>query len=259
MSRLRDLPYNFLPLKIEFRLQSPLALAHPWLHLEGIVAHLWHRMNNPHYRALPSKRVEKVQGRLTLPLKRYYCCHQFIYHASVGLIDAETPEEAWKALDRLQLTKIYKRFYERGLDYNRVRVKKISRGSGYFKDFAMSLPYIPAKRVVFYANGDPDILEVLFEALPGLGKKTAIGYGFIRDFKIKELSENRSIVMDGYAMRPIPYFMLKHHEELVMLAYKAPFWAKESVALCAPPFTKVELKEGAVDERGVERIIPAVV
>lgn len=259
MNDLRDLPLNFFPLKIEFRLQTPLALAHPFLHLEGIVAHLWWRMVNPNYRSLPSKRVIKIHSNLKLPLKRFYCCGQFIYHASVSLIDADRPEEALRALERLQVAKIYKRFHERNLDYNRVRVKKISRGSGYFKDFAMSLPYIPARRVVFYANGDPDVLEMLFEALPGLGKKTAIGYGFIRDFKIKELDEDYSIVMDGYAMRPIPYFMLKRQEELVMLAYKAPFWAKENVALCAPPFTRVELKEAEANGRGVERVLPAVV
>ncbi len=258
MNPLRDFPYNFLPLKIEFRLQSPLALAHPWLHLEGIVAHLWYRMNYPNYRALPSKRVQKVQGHLSLPLKRFYCCNQFIYHASVSLFDTDRPEDALRALDRLQVGKIYKRFYEKRLDYNRVRVKKISRGSGYFKDFAMSLPYLLVQRVVFYANGDPDILEVLLDALPGLGKKTAIGYGFIKDFKIKELDEDHSLMMDGYAMRPIPYFMLKKHEELVMLAYKAPFWAKENVTLCAPPFTKVELKEGIENGGRVEAVLSHV-
>ena len=159
----------------------------------------------------------------------------------------------------MYMTTIYKRFYEKALDYRKVKVKKISRGSGYFKDFAMSLVYIPAKKVTFYANADPDILEMLFEALPALGKKTSIGFGFIKDFKIEELDEDYSIVWDGIAMRPIPYFMLKSQEELVMLAYKAPFWAKENVALCAPPFTKVELKEEESNGRGVERVLPAVV
>ena len=150
---MREPPFNFLPLKIEFRMQTPIALAHPWIHLEGIVAHLWQRRMNRDYRAMPSKRVVKITSRYKLPIKRFFLNGQFIYHASISLFDTK----------KMYMTTIYKRFYEKALDYRKVKVKKISRGSGYFKDFAMSLVYIPAKKVTFYANADPGSNKTLGE------------------------------------------------------------------------------------------------
>jgi len=42
-------------------------------------------------------------------------------------------------------------------------------------------------------------------------------------------------------MRPIPVKLLRSYEDAAYLAYRPPYWAKESVDLCAVPFTHVEL------------------
>jgi len=215
------------PLKITFHMRSPVCLSHPWIHFDAILAHLYLRKNYPDYRSLPSKRV--VELDYDLPLKR----SGDVYHASVSFFDVT---------DYFSTT-IYKRFCEKHLDAKRLRKKKIDRGRGKFKDFMIQLIYIPATRVTFYANGDPDEIQDLLKGMAGLGKKTAIGYGSFRHYEIEEAGRDCSLVMDGKAMRPIPVRMLREYDDVAILAYKPPYWDVDGVEECAPPGANVVLKE----------------
>jgi len=220
---------DFRPLRVTFRMETPICLTYPWIHFDGLLAHLVQRRLDSHgYRSLPSKRVVKVVGERILPLRKT----AGIYHASVSFFDGGGEACA---------TTIYKRFCERHLDLRRVRKKKIDRTRGHFRDYMIRLVYVPARRVTFYACGDPNEIERLLEALPGLGKKVAIGFGFVRDFRVEEIKEDCSVVKDGRAMRPIPLPLLDATSEVVMMAYKPPYWAKEFVAPCAPPGAWVKL------------------
>jgi hypothetical protein len=49
------------------------------------------------------------------------------------------------------------------------------------------------------------------------------------------------LVKDGLAMRPIPIAYLRGYEDAVYMPYKPPYWSKKNIALCAVPFTRVEL------------------
>ncbi len=223
---------DFVPLKITFRMSTPVCLTHPWIHFDALIAHLKQRAIDSHaYRSLPSKRVVKLLGERVLPIKKT----AGIYHASVSIFDTK---DAYT-------TTIYKRFCERYLDLQRIRKKKIQRGSGHFRDFMIRLVYIPARKVTFYANGDPEEIEFLLSALPGLGKKVAIGFGFIKDFKVEEISKDHSIVKDNKAMRPIPFPLFDAASEVVPLTYKPPYWWSGFVAPCAPPGAWVKLSRNA--------------
>jgi len=219
---------EYIPFKVTFRMQSPVCLTYPWIHFDAVLAHLVQRkVRGDDYRALPSKRVEKVVGEQILPLKKT----AGIYHASVSFFDVSD----------VYATTIYKKFCERYLDLRRIRAKKIDRSRGVFKDFRINLTYIPARKVTFYACGDVDTVDELLSALPGLGKKISIGFGFVKDFRIDELDEDLSIVREGKAMRPIPLPLLEYSSDVAMLAYKPPYWAKEFVTPCAPPNAIVKL------------------
>ena len=241
-SELLSRPSNFTPVKIEFRLATPIALSYPYLNFDGLIAHLWLRATlGEKYRALPTKRVIDFTYGPEFPLKPFEANGRRIYHASVSLIDTENPEEAFNTL-KVKVTRIYKRFHQKNLDWEKLRVKSIQIASGYFRSFIISIPYIPARRVIFYANADPEKLDYLLSGLVGLGKKTAIGFGMIRDYKITDTKKDYSIVKDGYAMRPIPREFLRAYEELIPLAYKPPYWYSKNITLCSPPFSKVELE-----------------
>ncbi|XRP97790.1 hypothetical protein ACO3UB_08325 (plasmid) [Methanocaldococcus sp. 16A] len=222
----------FQPLKIVFRMITPICLGHPWINFDSLIAHLKLRRDYPDYRALPSCNPIYDIGKIDLPLKRFKFGCDFVYHASVSIFDVS---------DYYSAT-IYKRFTEKYLRYEKMRVKQIQRGSGFFRDFMINHIYIPAKTVTFYVCGDKEELEELLKGLPGLGKKTAIGYGFIKEFSIDEADEDYSLVKDGKAMRPIPIKACKEAEDIALLAYKIPYWAKRNVAPCVPPGAKVALE-----------------
>jgi hypothetical protein len=118
---------------------------------------------------------------------------------------------------------------------------KIRRGSGFFKDFYLKAVYIPVQRATFYATGELNEIKKLVSKVSALGKERNIGFGFVKEVEVREIPSEFGLVKDGVAMRPIPVKYLKHYEDSAYLAYKPPYWAKESVELCAVPFTKVEL------------------
>jgi hypothetical protein len=43
-------------------------------------------------------------------------------------------------------------------------------------------------------------------------------------------------------MRPIPVRLLESYNDAVELAWKPPYWAADSIELCAPPGAEVKLK-----------------
>jgi len=213
------------PLRVTFRLKSPLALGFPWINLDALLAHAKLREElGERYYALPTK-VPAV-GEVELPLRRW----RDLYVASVSLIDGEP---------RLPEGFSLFHYFKRGdLPFTR---GKVSRSRGFFKDYYLRLPYIPAATVVFYCTGEKEEVERLARLVPALGKDRNIGFGLVREVVVEEVEEERGLVWRSLAMRPIPIRYLRWFEEAVQLAYKPPYWAKESVALCAVPFTRVEL------------------
>lgn len=234
----------FKPLKITFYLSTPLALTYPWIFFDGLIAHLYWRKHSPElYRALPSKVVAKKIGDIIpdLPLKRFGP----IFHASVSFFDVEGK----------YVTFIYKKFFGRKLPLEKMRRRKIDKARGFFREWRISLVTVPARKVVFYCNGRAGEIEELLRGLPTLGKKGAAGFGFIKKFSIEELGEDCSIVKDGVAMRSIPLSMVEWSSEVVAMAYKPPYWAKENVTLCAPPGAHVRLKgSGKADEKILQTV-----
>lgn len=222
--------YQWQPFKITFYLSSPIALNHPWLHFDGLIAHLslLYVLGNDFY-LLPAKfplsLVLKDGKGPILPLKKT----GQLWHASVSILEPY----------KIYLETLYKRFEDRFC----AQKKKIRRGSGYFKDYAMKTPYISARTCTFYAVGDIEAVAKLCTMIVGLGNETRIGFGAIRDFVLEPTDKDYSIVKDGKAMRPIPKRFLRRWAKLVPLAWTPPYWARDRIELCAPPFTEVELGE----------------
>ena len=238
------------PLKITIYLRTPVALGHPWIHLDGIVAHMVRRAalgekyyDQPSKAQLTWEEAEKIgwaEKEEVVPIKKW--CYpseskRCIYRASVAIFDAEG----------FQLTRIYKKFASRYAHLVNTKRRKISIGSGPFRGWAIKLPYVPATQATFYVYGDKEKLEELLEHLPGLGKKVVVGFGEIRDFEIETLKRDYSLVKDGVAMRPLPTFMLSSFSEAFPLACWPPYWLREHVVLAAPPGARVQLRK-EVDE-----------
>ena len=209
------------PLKAVFHLRTPVALGFPWIFFDSLLAHVALREElGERYFSLPTKTpIDKIPE---LPLKKW----RGVYVASVSLFEPETELAVYQ-------------FYKRG-DFPFPR-GKIRRGSGFFKDFIIRAPYVPAHRVVFYATGELEEVRRLVSKVSALGKERNVGFGAMKKVDVEEVEEEWGLVKDGLAMRPIPVRLLKRYVDAAYLAYKPPYWAKESVDLCAVPFTHVEL------------------
>lgn len=218
-------PSNFQPFKVEIKLGSPLLLANPYIHGDSVLmALLMKRILGDEYYNLPSKSPIPVHKFLKMPLKQT----NDVYHASVSEFDT----------DIIKTETVYKRFDEEHLDKVKTRITKIRLGQGFYKNYMMKFPVIPTRKVIFYFNGSMKECENILQDLTSLGKKTDIGYGLVRKISLEETEQDYSFVKDGKCMRPLPN---KDFEFLGMpsvsqrLAYKAPYWDKKNLAMCAAP------------------------
>jgi len=209
-------------MEVVFHLSTPLALGSPWLMFDSLLAHVKLKEElGERYYTLPTK--IPLGGVPRIPLKKW----RDIYVASVAILE---PQDAGMHVFS---------YFKRG-DFPFPK-GKISRGSGFFKDFYLKVIYIPAVRVRFYATGELDEVRRLVSKVASLGKERNIGFGFVRKVEVREVDGEWGLVKDGLAMRPIPVVYLKKYEDAVHLPYKPPYWDKRNIVLCAVPFTRVEL------------------
>jgi hypothetical protein len=208
-------------LEIVFHFSTPVSLGFPWIFFDSLLAHIMLREElGERYYSLPTK--IPIRDIPTPPLKYYHD----VPLASVSVLEPNSEMQAFSYFKRGNFP------FPKG---------KIRRGSGFFKDFYLRAVYIPAQRAKFYATGELNEIKRLVSKVSALGKERNIGFGFVKKVEVKEIPFEFSLVKDGLAMRPIPVKYLKCYEDSAYLAYKPPYWAKESVELCAVPFTRVEL------------------
>ncbi len=216
---------SYVPFKAEIKLGSSLLLAHPYIHGDGVLAALLMRsILKDEYYNLPSKSPIPVSDILRIPLKQT----KKVFHASVSQFDT----------DIIKTETVYKRFDEEHLDRVKTKITKVRKGQGFFKDYMIKFPVVPTKTVTFYFNGAIGECDDIFKDLISLGKKTDIGYGIVRKIKLDETDKDYSFVKDGVCMRPLPSkeftdFGLPSISQ--RLAWRAPYWDKKNVAMCAAP------------------------
>ena len=219
-------PSVFQPFKVEIKLGTPLLLANPYIHGDSILtALLMKRVLGDEYYTLPAKSPIPIDKILKLPLKQT----KGVYHASVSQFDT----------DIIKTETVYKRFDEEHLDKVKTRITKVRLGQGFYKNYMMKFPVIPTKTVIFYYNGSMRECENILNDLTALGKKTDIGYGIVRKITFEETNTDCSFVKDGKCMRPFPTRDFEGEYGIPSiaqrLAWKAPYWDKKNIAMCAAP------------------------
>lgn len=211
------------PLEVVFYLSTPIALGYPWIFFDSLLTHikLKEELGEKYY-FLPTKTPIDVLPEI--PLKKW----RDLYVASVSVFGPLSVE-----------TYVFN-YFKRG-DFPFPR-GKISRGSGFFKDFYLKTIYVPVRVVVFYATGELEEVKRLVSKIYALGKERNIGFGFVKRVVVREVEHEWGLVKNGVAMRPIPVEYLSYYEDSAYMAYKPPYWSSRSIKLCAVPFTRVVLK-----------------
>lgn len=228
---------RFEPFRLDFRLGGPICLTHPWMHLDGLLAHLalFDALGRDYF-LLPCKAPIRMPRKWrrwrTIPLKRSVTD---ICHASVSFLE---PADL-----QVRVTNLYKRFETVGAE--RLRKKKIYRGQGYFRDFILRQPYWPARKVSFYGCGDVRrIRDLLDRHLMGLGNDVRVGFGPIRDWLLTPIPDDLSLVNNGRAARPLPLAMCRTYDQadVVRVACRSPYWLAKNVEPCVIPGGRCELQ-----------------
>lgn len=226
--------------KIDFNMMSPVAITYPWIFFDSVIAHLHYRQLNPDaYRKQDSKIVNRDDSKKLGDNVIYHQYHG-VSHGSASVIDHSlaTYSNIYSRFDDAELFKLRTK--------GRVKMKKFNRirsGFGYYRAHAIKLVTIPCRTVTFYAKCDVEKLVSLLGGLPGLGKKTSIGFGFIKDYTISYTDSDMSVVKDGIAMRSIPIRLLSSWDDEAVMAWTIPYWASK-VERCAPPGAKVTKRRG---------------
>ena len=211
--------------KITFAMQSPVALSYPWIHFDGIIAHLnarkamgvGYRLRCHDLERSPQDSIDNV------------IYHRDIAHASCSFLD-DIQEQCMYEPEH---PTIYARYHSGSiatLKYSGMEkaIPKINTSSGHYRSFARKLVTIAVKNVTFYARANIDKLSLLLQGLPGLGMKVAIGYGAIKSYKIEEIENDYSMVKDGKATRPIPTRYCNSYEgEPIKCNWTVPYWSSD--------------------------------
>ena len=228
---------DFQPLEIILKLQTPVVLGFPFIHFDGLIAHLLARLFlGPEYYVLPSKNPMPIIANLPMPIANIVFQNKQLFRASAGQFNLNPEEFA-------QLTTIYKRFEETQAHTIQTKKKNIRINAGIYKNYAFQIPYLPATECRFYCVGHRKTLTKLLEHLPGLGKKVLYGYGLVGKIIIKKTKEDYSFVKGGFATRSLPLDLLEKTNDFVNLTWCPPYWDKSNISPCAPPGAKVIMKQ----------------
>lgn len=220
--------YQAVPFRVVVRLAAPVALNHPWLHLDGLVSHLvYQRMLGREYYNLPTKQVVHLSEMQKGKYAHIFPLIGGIAHASASIFQP----------DRMASLQYFKRFHDQGWP----KRNKVDIGSGHYRNWMMRWVYVPAETATFYGYGRIDHIRDLMQDLTHLGNDTRVGWGKIVSIEAEETPEDWSVVYQGRAMRPIPVRLLSSHSDAAMMACRPPYWAAASVELCAPPGAEAEL------------------
>lgn len=223
---------DYTPLKINFKVSSPIYLNNPFIHLDSIISYLCFReaLGELFYN-LPTEKTINTSN-LKLPIKQT----NDVYHASIGI---------YKYPLRLYVDKLYKRFTDKETYKltHKQQKGRIKTNQGHFKDFMINMPMLITNEINFYTNADKKEIKRLLHHLTHIGKKTSIGSGRIHKIIIEETSEDYSFFKDNKIMRTIPTsFKLPVIPGMTFqkASYKPPYWDKNNVTMCIVPQNQIK-------------------
>jgi len=231
---------RIVPYELVMRLRTPVALEHPWIHGDSLLAYLAFQriMSRRMYyqpmfeKATVSRQLHAQFAENGLDPKTAIAYVAGVPCCSIGLFE---PEDApWGTVNYYKRTEL-DAFPRRG---------KISLGSGRFRNWMLRTVYVPAEVCRFYLLGDPEVARDLVAELVSIGSDTRMGWGWVAGVEINELGieEDASLVHEGRAMRPIPVSRLVRWSDEVAVTWHAPYWDRSQVEVCAPPGAEVELR-----------------
>src|SRR5690606_9511163 len=98
---------------------------------------------------------------------------------------------------------------------------------GTYRDWQTALPLLLCHRLVAYASGSRRHVRKALREVRYLGKKRAHGHGRVIGIEIEEVGEDRSITIDGRAVRWLP-----DPRGIRMVRPHPPYWHPSGTVRC---------------------------
>lgn len=92
--------------------------------------------------------------------------------------------------------------------------------------------------ITFYAIGHADKVQELLNLMIGVGKKTAMGFGFVKKWEVEEIEEDYTTEHPIHGlMRPIEVDKTDKTYDCPIMEYavKPPYWKPKNMRLCYVP------------------------
>ncbi len=117
---------------------------------------------------------------------------------------------------------------------------EIDTARGGFKSYHNHIIYKACDEIVFYACGDGKKIAELLKNINYLGKKSAQGYGIVKQWIVEEIDEDLSLFHDGKPSRFLPIIDLdiEFDSDKSDIGYSAlipPAWRRDCVEMCITP------------------------
>ncbi len=228
--------------RVVYHMATPILLNHPWIHFDGLLAHIVARMKHGQdYYLLDSRRpIEEVVTLDEIPVTKICRSSVCFADASVSMIDGRLPP-----YDRLYPAHVRKRFTERHIHTVATHRRRVEIAKGPFKLFDLEYAYAPARTVEFLAKGYEDEIAELARKVVALGAKRAEGWGFVRRVEVVKTELKHAYTLpDGTVTRPVPIdpfidvgeTMRRYgHLDSMLHTYRPPYWDRRHATLCTIP------------------------
>lgn len=221
---------NFRNLEVTAWLGSAV-IADRFLPLDGILLYQQTRQRlGPADYTLPGQSTIDTEGadQFDLPLAHVESGREWYYRCSFA---------QWSAY--IDGTDHWAKRYDNGMsDY----VDFSGRGTvdiaaGRYKAYHHPVFYRSALYLRWYCVGDMDKIAELLSVTTHIGKKTAQGWGRVREWKIRLMQNDYSIVRNGSLMRAVPKKDVPHGISYNMANYgiRPSYWKKSNQFLVAMP------------------------
>lgn len=165
-----------------------------YLPLDSILAALWMREYHPGAYYNDSAAAHQNLIEAELPIERINNGHGWYYACSFCQAD-------WVAAE----TKYWHKRSTQSQQIRYIKKGRLNLAQGKTKAYRMPLFLIsPNDRLTWYLVADKNWLADRLDLITGIGKKRAYGYGWICDWQITEIDQDRSVWSDDRLMRSIP-------------------------------------------------------
>lgn len=96
--------------------------------------------------------------------------------------------------------------------------------------------------ITFYAIGHAEEVQSLLNAIPGIGKKNAMGWGVVDRWEVTECGEDYTTYHPEYGlMRPMPVEEIDIDGYPIMeYAVRPPYWKQCNMKLCYVPLQETK-------------------